>query len=113
MAKHVMDQLRPAGRVARGRLGVAIQPLTSDMAEHLGLEHVGGAIISAVTPGSAADRAGLKRGDIIEALGGQPVRDTNSLRNRVAEAAPGSTVDVTIVRDKSRRHVTVTLDEAT
>ena len=60
------------------------------MAQSLGLTQAGGVIISSVTPGSAADHAGLKRGDVITSLNGQPVRDMNTLRNRVADAGPGS-----------------------
>jgi serine protease Do len=112
MARHVMDDLRTKGRVTRAQLGVAIQPVTSDMAASLGLKDVGGAIISSVTSGSAADRAGLKRGDVIKAFNGQPVRDINTLRNHVADAGPGSTADVTILRDGSEKHVSVKLDEA-
>jgi S1-C subfamily serine protease len=112
MAKHVMDELRNNGRVTRAQLGVVVQGVTSDLAESLGLKDVGGALIGSVTPGSAADRAGLKRGDVIQSFNGQPVHDTNSLRNRVAETAPGSTADVTIVRDGSEKHVSVKLDEA-
>ena len=89
MAKHVMDELRTSGKVTRAQLGVSVQGVTSDLAESLGLKDVGGALIGSVTPGSAADRAGLKRGDVIKAFNGQPVRDTNTLRNRVSEAEPG------------------------
>ena len=112
MAKHVMEDLRTKGRVTRAQMGVTIQPVTSDMAASLGLKEVGGAIISSVSAGSAAERAGLKRGDVIKAFNGQPVRDTNTLRNRVADAGPGSTADVTIIRDGSEKHVSVKLDEA-
>jgi serine protease Do len=112
MAKHVMDELRTKGKVTRAQLGVTVQPVTSDLAESLGLKDVGGALIGSVTPGSAADRAGLKRGDVIQSFNGQPVSDTNSLRNRVAAAAPGSTASVTIVRDGGERNVSVKLDEA-
>jgi serine protease Do len=112
MAKHVMDELRTSGKVTRAQLGVSVQEVTSDLAESLGLKNVGGAIVGSVTPGSAADRAGLKRGDVIEAFNGQQIHDINTLRNRVAEAAPGSTADVTISRDGSERHLSVKLDEA-
>jgi Do/DeqQ family serine protease len=112
MAKHVMDELRTNGKVTRAQLGVSVQGVTSDIAESLGLKDVGGAIIGSVAAGSAADRAGLKRGDVIQAFNGQPVKDTNTLRNRVSEAAPGSTADVTITRDGSQKHVSVKLDEA-
>jgi Do/DeqQ family serine protease len=112
MAKHVMDDLRTKGRVTRAQLGVSVQGVTSDMAESLGLKDVTGAIIGSVAPASAADHAGLKRGDVIRAFNGQPVHDTNSLRNRVSEMAPGSVADVVIVRDGGEKHVSVKLDEA-
>jgi Do/DeqQ family serine protease len=112
MAKNVMDQLRTHGKVTRAQLGVTVQQVTSDIAQNLGLKHAGGAIISTVTPGSAADHAGLKQGDVIESFNGQQVHDFNSLRNRVAASGPGSTADLTIVRDGAEKHVNVKLDEA-
>jgi Do/DeqQ family serine protease len=112
MARHVSDALRKDGRVHRAQLGVTVQPVTSDLAASLGLKEVGGAIISSVEPGSAADRAGLKRGDVIQAFNGQTLKDYNALRNRVADSQPGSDATVTIVRDGSRRDVTMKLDEA-
>jgi len=78
MARHVMDDLRKDGHVRRAQLGVEVQPVTSDLADSLGLKHVGGAIIGKVTPDSAADRAGLKRGDVIESFNGQAVTDIMS-----------------------------------
>jgi serine protease Do len=112
MAKSVMEQLRTKGKVTRAQLGVTVQQINSDMAESLGLKKTGGAIISSVTPGSAADRAGLKQGDVIESFNGQPLHDFNSLRNRVAEAGPGSTAELVIVRDGAEKKVGVKLDEA-
>jgi serine protease Do len=112
MAQNVMEQLRTKGKVTRAQLGVTVQQVTSDLAESLGLKHAGGAIVSSVTAGSAADRAGIKRGDVIESFNGQQVHDFNTLRNRVAEAGPGSTADVTITRDGSEKHLNVKLDEA-
>jgi serine protease Do len=112
MARHVMDDLRKDGHVRRAQLGIEVQPVTSDLAESLGLKHVGGAIIGKITPDSAADRAGLKRGDVIESFNGQAVTDINSLRNHVADAQPGSTASVAIVRDGSEKTVSLKLDEA-
>jgi Do/DeqQ family serine protease len=112
MAKSVMEQLRTRGKVTRAQLGVTVQQVNSEMAENLGLKKTGGAIISSVTPGSAADRAGLKQGDVIESFNGQPLHDFNSLRNRVAEAGPGSTAELVIVRDGAEKKVSVKLDEA-
>src|SRR5436305_2181824 len=112
MARHVMDDLRKDGRVRRAQLGVTIQPVTSDLADSLGLKQVGGVIVSSVTPDSAADRAGIKRGDVLKTFNGQPVQDFNSLRNRVADTAPGSTATLGIVRGSKEQTLNVKLGEA-
>lgn len=111
MAKHVMTELKAGGHVRRSQLGVSIQPVTSDMAQSLGLKQVGGAIVSGVEPGSAAERGGIRRGDVILTFNGDPVQDINTLRNRVADSAPGSTATVVVVRDSSERTLHVKLDE--
>jgi Do/DeqQ family serine protease len=110
MAKSVMEQLRATGKVTRAQLGVSVQTVSSDMAQSLGLKQPGGVIVSGVTKDSAADRAGLKQGDVITAFNGQPVRDMNTLRNRVAASGPGSTADVVLIRDGSEKHLTVKLE---
>jgi serine protease Do len=112
MARNVMDQLKTNGRVRRSQLGVTVQPVTSDLAESLGLKEVGGAIVSSVAPGSAAEKAGVKRGDVIKSFNGQPIHDFNTLRNRVADSTPGSNASVVVVRDGSEKTITVKLDEA-
>jgi serine protease Do len=112
MARHVMDELRTSGKVTRARLGVFVQPVTSDMASSLGLKQVSGAIVSQVESGSAAERAGIKQGDVILSFNGQPVHDTNTLRNRVADTKPGTSANVVIMRDGSEKTMTVKLDEA-
>jgi S1-C subfamily serine protease len=112
MARHVMEQLRKNGRVERAQLGVTVQGVTSDMAASLGLKSVGGAIVSSVSPGSAAAEAGLERGDVITSFNGQPVHDTNSLRNRVADAQPGATAALGIIRDGTEKTVSVKLQAA-
>jgi serine protease Do len=111
MARRVMDDLRTKGKVTRAQLGVSVQNVSADMAASLGLKQAGGVIVSAVTPGSAADRAGIERGDVIQALNGQPVRDMNALRNRVAETSPNSAADLLIVRNGAEKHITARLDE--
>ena len=110
MARHVMTELRTKGKVTRAQLGVTVQPVSPDMAESLGLKQTSGVIVSSVAPGSAADKAGVKRGDVITMLNGQPVRDMNTLRNRVADAGPGSTAELGIIRDGSQKQVKVTLE---
>src|SRR5439155_18612315 len=112
MAKNVMEQLRTKGKVTRSQLGVTVQGVTSEMAESLGLKSSGGVIVSGVTAGSAAERAGVKRGDVIESFNGVAVHDINSLRNRVAEAGAGSTAELVIVRDGSEKKLSVKLDQA-
>jgi Do/DeqQ family serine protease len=112
MARHVMDELRTEGRVRRAQLGVTVQPVTSDIAASLGLSETRGAIVSSIESGSAAEHAGLKRGDVIVSFNGQPVTDYNALRNRVADAKPGSNASVGIIRDGSEKTLTVKLDEA-
>jgi serine protease Do len=68
--------------------------------------------VSSVAPGSAAEKAGLKRGDVIKSFNGQPIHDFNALRNHVADSEPGSNAAVVVVRDGSEKTVTVKLDEA-
>jgi serine protease Do len=82
------------------------------MAQNLGLKQVGGVIVGSVQTGSAADRAGIKQGDVIVSFNGQAVHDMNSLRNRVADAGPGTSANVVIVRDGAERTLNVKLDEA-
>jgi serine protease Do len=69
-------------------------------------------IVSSVAPDSAADRAGVKRGDVLKSFNGQPVHDFNALRNRVADMAPGSSATLIVIRDGSEKTLSVKLDEA-
>ena len=112
-AQHVMNDLKTNGRVRRAQLGVTIQPVTPDLAKSLGLKEAKGAIVSSIASGSAADHAGMKRGDVIESFNGQPVTDVNSLRNRVADTPPGTPATVVVMRDGSEKTLTVKLDERT
>jgi len=111
MAKAVMDQLLKTGKVRRGMLGVTIQSVDADMASSLNLPAARGAIVTSVQTGSPADRAGLKRGDVITAINKQPVVDNNSLRNLVASMAPGSTAEVTAIRNGREQDFQVALAE--
>ena len=70
MARNVLDQIIKQGKVIRGQLGVVVQPVTEDIAASLRLNNANGVIVSQVQPGSAAERAGLRRGDVIFALNG-------------------------------------------
>jgi Do/DeqQ family serine protease len=111
MAKHVMESLIADGRVHRGMLGVTIQGVTPEIARSLGLDAVRGALVSSVTQGGPADAAGLERGDVITAIDGAVVQNSNDLRNRIAATRPGTSVKITVLRDGSERTLTARLDE--
>ncbi len=111
MAKNVMDQLVTNGRVHRGKLGVTIQSMTGDLAAGLGLDKTTGALVSDVTPGGAAAKAGLKRGDVIVGFQGRAVTDNNTLRNEIAATKPGSTITLQVLRDGKTSELKATLEE--
>jgi serine protease Do len=111
MARAVMDQLMKTGKVRRGMLGVTIQSVDADLASSLSLPAARGAIVTSVADGGPAQKAGLKRGDVITAIDKQPVIDNNSLRNIVAAKSPGSTVDVTASRNGHDQDFQVALAE--
>jgi Do/DeqQ family serine protease len=111
MARSVMEQLLKDGKVHRGMLGVFIQNLTDDTAKALDLQITSGVLVSDVTKGSAADKAGIQRRDVITAVNGEKVDDTNVFRNKVAGTLPGSEIKLTILRDGKEQEVTATLDE--
>jgi Do/DeqQ family serine protease len=113
MAKNVMDQLVVHGRVQRGLLGVTVQGVTGDLAAGLGLDKAEGALVSDVTAGGAAAKAGIRRGDVILKFQGRPVVDTNTFRNEVAATKPGSPVALTVLRDGKTTEITAKLDEMT
>src|SRR5689334_4550059 len=111
MAKAVMDQLLKTGKVRRGMLGVTIQSVDADLASSLNLPAARGAIVTSVANGGPAEKAGLKRGDVIVAINKQPVIDNNSLRNLVATQPPGSNVEVTAMRNGRDQDFQVALAE--
>jgi len=111
MARTVMDQLIKTGKVRRGQLGIVVQKVSTDIAASLGMKDAKGVIISQIQPGSAAERGGLKQGDVITALNGVAIDSTNTFRNQVAATAPGSDVKLTILRDGREQQLNVTLGE--
>ncbi len=86
---------------------MVIQDLTPDLAEAMGLSGRQGAVVSQVEPGSPAERAGLRPGDVVVAVDGEPVRSSAELRNRIGLVERGSRIDLTILRDGRERHVRV------
>lgn len=96
LAKWVADQLMAKGRVVRGWLGVVIQEITPEIAETIGVKE--GILVSQVAPGSPAEKAGLKVGDIIVAVDGEKVREVRELQFRIMKTPPGTEVTLTILR---------------
>ncbi len=111
MAKTVMDSILKYGKVIRGWLGVSIQDLTPELAKSLGMKETEGALISGVVSDSPADKAGLKRGDLVTEMNGKKIADVTSLRNMVASMAPGTQVDFKIIRNGTEQSITATLGE--
>ena len=111
MARNVMTQLIDHGTVRRGMIGVTIQPVTADIARSLGLADVHGALVNSVNAGGPADKAGIRQGDVITAINGQAVKDSNTLRNVVAQMAPGTDVKVSLLRAGKEESVNVKLAE--
>lgn len=107
MVKYIYDQLLKEGQVVRGYLGVSIQDLTPSLARSFGAEGTRGVLIPSVTEGSAADNAGVQKGDIITAIEGQEVTSADELRNRVALYKPGANVKIEVLRDGQRRTLDV------
>src|SRR5579884_1764901 len=105
MARRVMEQIIRYGSVQRGRIGVAIQDLTPDLAHAMNTSHTTGAVIARVDPGSPAERAGLRSGDLVVAINGVPVRSGTQLRNTIGLTRIGSSVDLTIDRRGSEYQV--------
>ena len=109
MARNVMTQLIEHGEVRRGRLGVTIQGITPALAESLGLNGTTGALVGDVEDDSPAAKAGLRRGDVITAINGEAVKDSNVLRNEIASLQPGTSVKLTIRRDGKEQVLNATL----
>jgi serine protease Do len=109
VAMHVADQLIATGHVRRGELGIYIQPVDQGLADSFGLPEPEGALVSSVNPGSPAQAAGIQPGDVIIALNGQKIENSNDLPVRVASLMPGSKVNLTIWRNHAEKHVIATL----
>jgi serine protease Do len=106
----LLPQLR-AGKITRGRIGVAIGPIPQNAVDEFGLKDRNGAVVMSVSPGSAAAKAGLEPGDVVIAFNGKPVKNRDELVASVVATRPGTTVPVRIVRDRQERTINVTVDE--
>ena len=111
MAKSVFHSLVTHGKVVRGWIGVSIQEVTPDLAKQFGTNETTGALVADVLDDSPASKANFERGDIVMAYNGIPVRDPAHLRALVADTAPGTTVHFSILREKSRKDLSVKIEE--
>jgi len=99
MVRGVVDQLVKYGEVKRGILGVNIYPVSPEIAKEYGLTEAVGALVTAISPGSAADHAGIKTGDIITSLNGTPIKGPGELRNAIGMLRIGDKVQLNLLRD--------------
>jgi len=109
--KDVLPQLLSTGKVARGRLGVVIQPVDAALGKALGLDRPRGALVGDLEPGGPADRAGLRAGDLITRVNQTEIQRSDELPRVVARHPPGTKVRVDYVRERANRAVDVILAE--
>ena len=112
VALKIKDQIVQHGRARHARLGVQVQDLNQTLAESFGLQRPDGALVAGVAPGSAAAKAGLKSGDVILSVNGQPIVQAGQLSSRIALSAPGERVTLKVWRDKAARELQATLGSA-
>jgi len=112
VAMKVKEDLQKYGKVTRGRLGVAIQSMTPDLAQSFGLSKPEGALVSSVERGSPAEKAGLASGDVILAVNGRAVDQAGDLARIIGETKPGSKVQMRVWRKGASRDITASIGEA-
>jgi serine protease Do len=110
LVRHVVNSLAEHGEVIRGFLGVTVQSLTPDLASSFNLERTEGALVSEVSPGSPASKAGLKGGDLILKFDGKPVTDSARLSLMVAQTAPGKKAEIEVLRDGERQTLSAEIE---
>lgn len=111
MVKLVVDQLIEFGEVRRGVLGVHVQGVTRELATAFDLEGDEGALVASIVPGSSAEKAGIKEGDVIVAVDGKPITEFSDLRNRIGLMRVGQEVALEVIRDGKRRVLTATVSD--
>lgn len=111
VARRALESVLKNGRIVRGYLGVNMQGITPEDARRLNLPDIQGALIVEVLPGSPADRAGLKPGDVIRRFNGRPVADIFALRSRVAETDLAARLELGILRGGREQNVTAEIVE--
>ena len=107
-ARTVAEQLMSKGAVARGWIGVMVQPVTAEIADSLGLKDAKGALIDDVQQSGPAAKAGLKSGDLVLAVGDEEIKDARELARKIASVAPGKQLTMNVKRDGKEQTITVT-----
>jgi serine protease Do len=111
VARRILPQLRERGRVVRGYLGISITNLNPGDAEAFGLESSDGALVESVVSGHAADKAGVRHGDVIVSVNGEPIEDTRELIDTISAMPPGTEVVLGMMRNGKPKSMTVVLEE--
>jgi serine protease Do len=112
VARRALESLLKSGRVIRGYLGIMMMNLTPDLAREFGAPDTRGALVTDVMPGSPADQAGLKSGDVIRRLDGRNIDDMSALRGRIADAEIGGKVEIEFVREGKEQKTAAKIGEA-
>ncbi|MCJ8144300.1 PDZ domain-containing protein, partial [Ancylobacter sp. A5.8] len=105
------EALKTGGTVARGYVGVQIQPVSDEVAEALELKDAQGALIAQVQPGTPGEKAGLKAGDVVTAIDGKAVKDSREMSREIARKKPDTVVKLSVLRDGKSITVPVTLEQ--
>jgi serine protease DegQ len=111
IVRQVMEQIIAHGAVTRGWVGIEVQEITQEIAESFNLKSTDGALIAGVLRGGPADRAGIRPGDVLVAVGGKPVLDSSSLLNLIAALSPGKEAQLKLIRDQAQTQLKVTVEK--
>ncbi len=111
IAKDIVSQLKTAGQIERGFLGVNIQPISDDIAASMGLKSTEGALITQINPDSPAEKGGLKTGDVIIRVDGKEADDVRQVTRLVGGLKPDARVSIRVIRDSKEKNIKVTIEK--
>jgi serine protease DegQ len=111
IVRQVMREIIANGAVTRGWVGIEVQEITPEIAESFGLKSTDGALIAGVLRNGPADRAGIRPGDVLIAVGGKPVKDSSSLLNLIAALPPDKVVPLSLIRTQKEMQLPVTIEK--